>query len=328
MSDAAVHVRRATAADEAGILELLAASLGWEVNDRYAAFFAWKHYENAFGPSAAWVAVVEDRVVGYRAFLRWELEEYGLVVPAVQAVDTATHPNFQGQGIFSRLTRGALEELADEGVACVFNTPNAQSGPGYVKMGWRLLGRPPAFVRPRASPASLARVARARRPAERWSQPCNAGVSAIEALADDAALTALLATSPRRRGLRTHRTPEFLRWRYGFEPLAYRAVSTGDSGEDGFVIFRLRRRGAATEAAVCDFLVRDDDPRLVASALRRLFAAVPADHAVVLGRTGLPRAGFVPAPRLGPTVAWRSLGRTAEPDLSTWSLTLGDLELF
>ncbi len=65
----------------------------------------------------------------------------------------------------------------------------------------------------------------------------------------------LLHTLPPVRGLRTHRTADFLRWRYRFPELAYRTCTLGNDPTDGLAIFRLRPRGNATEAALCDVLV-------------------------------------------------------------------------
>ena len=88
MSEAAVvSVRPAVADDRAAILELLALSLGWNRGPEFRDFFDWKHERNAFGQSPGWVAVVEERVVGFRTFLRWEFEHPdGRVRRAVRAV--------------------------------------------------------------------------------------------------------------------------------------------------------------------------------------------------------------------------------------------------
>ena len=167
-------MRRAEAPDRAAILELLRRSLGREADDRYQALFAWKHEENPFGPSPAWVACDGDRLAGLRVLMRWEFLDGGQVVRAVRAVDTATDPDYQGRGIFTRLTLHAIDELAGEGVEFVFNTPNDQSRPGYLKMGWEVVGRLPTLVRPTRW-RSIGRIAQARVPAERWSTPSSAG---------------------------------------------------------------------------------------------------------------------------------------------------------
>src|SRR5205823_70862 len=133
---------------------------------------------NPFGASPAWVALDGDRVIGFRTFMRWEFGHAGRVYRAVRAVDTATHPEYQGRGIFSQLTRAGLDAMHNDGVDYVFNTPNEQSRPGYLKMGWHLVGRLPVSVRVR-SPFSGLRVLRARVPADKWSSVCNAGVPAL-----------------------------------------------------------------------------------------------------------------------------------------------------
>src|SRR5690242_14473911 len=190
---------------------------------RFEMLYRWKHEHNAFGPSPAWVAVDGDRVAGIRVFMRWEFVVDGRVMRAVRAVDTATDPAYQGRGIFTRLTRHALDAVTADGVDFVFNTPNDQSRPGYLKMGWEVVGKLPVAARPR-SPLSLVRMAAARVPADRWSAPCDAGEPADATLEDEAGLRDLLATQPAPPGLRTRVTPEFLRWRYGTPLLAYRAV--------------------------------------------------------------------------------------------------------
>ena len=73
--------------------------------------------------------------------MRWEFQRGDEVFRCVRAVDTATHPDYQGRGLFTRLTKAALPELVADGVKFVFNTPNDQSRPGYLKMGWQAVGR-------------------------------------------------------------------------------------------------------------------------------------------------------------------------------------------
>jgi len=63
-----------------------------------------------------WVACDGERVVAFRTFMRWEFQRGDQVFRCVRAVDTATHPDYQGRGLFSQLTRSALPELAADGV--------------------------------------------------------------------------------------------------------------------------------------------------------------------------------------------------------------------
>ena len=325
-SDDGLRIRRSTADDEPAILALLGDSLGWGSDERFASFFEWKHEKNPFGASPGWVAVDGDRIVGFRTFMRWEFEGPNGAVRAVRAVDTATHPDYQRRGIFARLTRRALDELTAEGVHLVFNTPNQRSGPGYLKLGWLSVGRLAVAARP-TSPSTLVRMARARQPAQRWSLPIDHGLAPAEVMSHPG-VTDLLGSQPLVTGLRTCRTRRFLAWRYGFDPLGYRVVLAGRDIDDGFAIFRVRRRGGAAEASVSETIVADDAPKLRRSALRRVVATPGVDYVVTLDGPHPRRCGFFPVPGQGPNLVARPLaGETVLP-LGGWNLSLGDVELF
>ncbi len=321
-----VELRRSGPDDEAAVLRLLAAALGWSDDDRHRDLFRWKHRDGPFGPSPAWVAVAAGEIVGFRAFLRWEFERDGRAIRAVRAVDTAVHPRHQRQGLFARLTSEALPELRADGVRFVFNTPNDDSRPGYLKLGWQVVGRLPVSTRP-SSLGALGRLARARVPAERWSVPSGAGVPAAEALGDEAALAALVASQPCSDGLGTRRSAAYLRWRYGEGPVQYRALPSGRGVEDGLAIFRLRRRGPSLETALCEVLVPGGDRRLEGRLVARVAAAGGADAVVWVG-PARPWRGFVPLPGQGPLLVWRGLADPVRTPAERWRLVLGDVELF
>lgn len=318
-----LEVRRAEREDDGQVVPLLRAALNKSDDPNYDGFLEWKHRQNAFGESPAWVALHDGRIVGYRTFLRWRfLSQEGKKVTAVRAVDTATLPEYQGLGIFRRLTLQGVADLTLAGDGIVFNTPNDQSRPGYLKMGWSQVGRLPVSVLPR-SPGAMARMVTSRVPAALWSEPTSVGLPG-EALADRSVAEGLLNHAPT-RGFRTDRTPEYLQWRTSFEPLRYRVLlaSPGDPAEGG-IVFRLRRRGETIEAAVIEQLVpnRRTGMKLVARMLRE----TGADYAIGL-RSG-PSAGLLPLPGQGPLLTSRPLASSPPQAARDWALTLGDVELF
>jgi hypothetical protein len=320
-----VVTARASAGDLPAVLALLQRALGW--SDVDTGFLAWKHLENPFGTSPMWIARAGDRVVGFRAFLRWELlSPNGLVIVAVRAVDTATDPDFRARGIFTSLTLAALDSLRDEGVEFVFNTPNRESLRGYLRMGWQQLGRFPVAARP--GRARFVRVvATARRPAARDPVVSTFGTAAPDALTDGPALDRLIASLPPMRGLSTRRTPEYLRWRYGLRELGYRVVTHGRSVAEGVLVFRLRRRGAAVEAVVAETLVPEDDAARGRALVAELAHSRTADYLIRLDRRRVTSDGFVCIPRLGPVLVGRSLTGESLPDQRGWAFGMGDVEL-
>ena len=324
--------------DEPGVLHLLSTALGGGPMGRRAPeFFRWKHVDNPFGRSFMLVAESGDRIVGLRAFLRWRFRAGDRTLDAVRAVDTATSPDLQGRGIFSRLTTEAVRHLRED-VDLVFNTPNEKSLPGYLKMGWQVAGRVPVRVRARR-PLRLAVGWRGQRSAAPvGAPPAVHAPRAGEVLSDGAAVETLLSSADPGDGrLSTIRDLGYLRWRFASSPLDYRALTVeGDHGLAGLVLFRVRPRGRLWEATVADLIV----PRGARGVARRLLRAVSRSSSVdhltcsfppgLLAPGVLARSGFVPVPG-GITLAVNVLRPGVEPDpldLGSWALSLGDLEVF
>jgi len=325
VSEVEVTIRRASEDDLEGLLRVAAASLGWVDGEPHEALFRWKHMESPFGPSPLWLAECNGEIAGYRAFMRWELrDQWGSPVTAVRAVDTATHPDFQRRGVFSRLTTHGVEEMLAEGINVVFNTPNDQSRPGYLKMGWRDIGRLPVAFRA-TQPLAVVRMFRARTPAEKWSEPTEVGVGANE-VTTCAGMSTLLASRPQPVGWSTAMSGKWLQWRFGLEPLHYRAW-VPQSADDGVVFFRLRRRGGATECSVGLVLAPESNPDVERQLLDGLAKAVDADYLLRMGPPD-PRGGFLPAPRGGPRLTAREITATPDCDIKRWAFSLADIELF
>ncbi len=337
---AAGGVRPLAESDLDAVVDLLGRALGPAPGgaDRRE-LFVWKHLRNAFGRSVALVAEDDGRLVGVRTFMRWRLAAPGMPSPvdAVRAVDTATAPEVQRRGVFSSLTRRAMEECREEGVAFVFNTPNSKSLPGYLKMGWREVTRWPVWLRVRR-PVRIAAAAVRRNLASGGpvDAPSDRLPAAGEVLADrrvDEALGAAAAPP----GLATPRTREYLRWRYAEGPLPYRALLASGPAP-ALVVARIRRRGSLVEAVVCEAL---GDPSALSGLLRELPRAAGADHAVAHTGPTSPvmaayrRAGYRRLPRAGLTFVVRPVDGVTPPAgtpdplaPASWSLSLGDLELF
>lgn len=318
------RVRPACRDDEKAIVALLSQTLGWVDDERHRALFDWKHRTNPFGPSPTWVAEDDSGIIGSRTFMRWAFRTGSEEVSAVRAVDTATHPRAQGRGVFRTLTLQGVKELTEAGIGWAFNTPNSQSAPGYLKMGWRELGRLPVAVRPRGL-RGTSRLRLARQPAELWSLSSVAGEDAAEVLADTEGMNELLAGLSPQSALRTARSLEFLRWRYGQGPIAYRAVLLGRSVVQGIALFRVRHRGVATEAVIADLLIPDRSLSARRS-LSRLIEAADADYGICIGPSR--PAGWIPVGARGPLLTWRLLARQDYPSVESLNLSAGDVELF
>lgn len=334
-----ISIRSFRPEDRSEVLALLTATMaGGPTGERTAHFFGWKHERNPFGPSLALVAEADGRIVGFRTFMRWRFVRNGRPLHAVRAVDTATHPQFQGRGIFTRLTRHALERAVDGDIDLIFNTPNNQSLPGYLKMGWSPVGEVPIALRV-ARPLHFARRLRRRSgpPPPGPAPDTHLPPAAVE-LEDTFAVQTLLdrAGQPDDR-LRTDRDAAYLRWRYAEAPgLDYRAVPHRVNGQlRGIAIGRPRWRGALAEFTLSEVIV-DIGDRATARRLLSKVAACGVDH-VATHLEGWPtadrsrrRAGYLALPGQSMMLVARSVAPDVElrTSRSDWALSLGDLEVF
>jgi GNAT superfamily N-acetyltransferase len=340
VKDETVLIRPYGPEDEEPVLDLLRLSLGaGPGGERSREFFRWKHYDNPFGRSFMLVAEVDDTIVGLRAFMRWRFLSGSREFTAVRAVDTATHPHYQGRGIFSRLTQTALQNLDGE-IDFVFNTPNEMSLPGYLKMGWRTVGKVPVSIRVRR-PVRIVRAILSRRSktTPTGAPPEIEAERASEALDDVQSLHQLLEGSVLSKDrFTTPRTAAYLKWRYGQAPLLdYRAVREFRDGRlVGIALFRVRPRGATWETMVADLIVPPPDRKTARRLLLRVAQAASVDHVTCHFPSGwvqaiaARQAGYFRAP-VGLRLISKPLRNNLNPDplnLGSWALTLGDLEVF
>ncbi len=348
----AVDHRPLELSDETAVLDLLTASMaGGPTGTRSRDFFRWKHRDNPFGVSPGLVATDGDRIVGVRMFLRWRLAHGGRTLHCLRAVDTATHPDYLRRGIFKTLTLELLRQLEqDEQVDLIFNTPNAASRPGYLRMGWQEVGTVPLQVAPLrplrflrgvrgASHANASGTADAvassfKGPAARPETPLG---PARDAWKDEQQLANLLESLATPDRLHTRRTLDYLRWRYADAPgLDYLCIPVRDGGRlTGLGFARLRPRASLWELTLSDVLVADGDTRSAAAVLSGARSS-GADHVVVHASPGTEvravarRKGFLPVPGNGIRLVANPRSAAATPALesSAWQLALGDLEVF
>jgi GNAT superfamily N-acetyltransferase len=285
------------------VLDVLKASLGeTPVLQRTEKLFRWKHIDNPFGRSILLLATHGDRIASLRAFMRWDLTTPdGTRLRGVRPVDTATHPDYQRMGLFRRLTQEAIDIARDDGVDLIFNTPNPQSGAGYVKMGWTIVGRLGVLARP------------AVRVGSDFTTP-------------DHDYTRWLPRRPA-RGLATEESDAYRQWRFLGHPTA-EYTAFGD--DRGACVIRWNVRSGRRERII-SALYGEPAPSL-RKALR-----VPGCRYTVAWfppgspeRTKLLRRGIVPIPGLHSlTLAALPLRKLPfDPTvLSNWDLGLSDLEL-
>lgn len=275
------------------------------------------------------------------------------VVRAARAVDTATHPDCQRRGIFSRLTQQAIADLSADGTRLIYNTPNAKSLPGYLKMGWQMVDKRPIYLLP------LRPLRMAWRRIRGSTQDVDASPGAVfdervimpwaEFAERHGAEAFTLAESWERRrrrvGLRTERSEAYYSWRYARHPhTAYSVCPLWERGKAdtslaGFAVVRANLRFGWQEAVLCEMVLAEPSPGLGRRLLREVARHTRGDYVAAHFAPGtvewgsLRRSGFVAAPRQGMTFTVRPLSELPELPVdprapAAWDTALGDLEVF
>ena len=300
-----MKIRQATREDLPEIVSLLKRSLGESRIQKSEEAWNWKHVQNPFGESLVHLAFEGETLVGVRAFMQWRWHLADKEYRVLRAVDTATHPEFQGRGIFRKLTEGLIEKTTEEGFDFIFNTPNEKSMPGYLKMGWKKLYKVP--VRLRFFPLFCRRL----------SQPEQA--FEINDLNYDSLEKAT-----------------YFKWRYVDNPLVkYQGFGFGAKN---FCIFRVKKGLWFNELRICDLeLTGSSAERKEFNNRLRQAASVFKCRLATVGRYGdrrvaklLNRSFFGPPLPLGLPLTARTLN--TDPELvfarKAGNLPLGTFELF
>jgi GNAT superfamily N-acetyltransferase len=313
-----MQIRKANESDISDIVALLKASLG-NVVPKSENYWIWKHQHNPFGQSYVLLVEEGDRLIGVRAFMRWKWKNQHVEYSSVRAVDTATHPDFQGRGIFSKLTLTALEELESD-VNFVYNTPNEKSMHGYLKMAWIEQGRMP--VKLSLNPWKL----------KKTSEPL--------ILADWSLVDFSIFAQQQTPLLQTFYSPKYLKWRYIDNPIiSYDYLTDGYSF---LVIFRYKPHHWGVEFRITDIFIRKE--KFSSKTKRDLYKQMQAKSKQVFLTTVsarqlaavddlFPGFGFFPAFNQGPIITLRNLNLESGlfqqiKQVDRWAFSFGDMELF
>ncbi|MDP6175322.1 MAG: GNAT family N-acetyltransferase [Rhodospirillales bacterium] len=191
----------------------------WGYN-RPRSFDHWRYLSGEGGICPMTLAVDGEKLAG--AYTVWpaSMRLAGDIVPGAQSMDTMTHPDYQGQGVFTKLAQACYEIAAGRSMKILYGFPNPLSYPGFVKhLGWTHTGDVTHWVRlirPSGHPkipglaGPFADLAARLLPRGR-----KRGFEITTERPADDALQALLAQGPEEGGIcGVERSPAWLDWRY------------------------------------------------------------------------------------------------------------------
>lgn len=303
----------------------------------------WKHSQSPAGKSLVLVAesVESKDVIGVRALMFFDASNNkGERVKLARPVDTATHPNWGRLGIFKNLTLSAVSALPAMGVHRIFNTPNSNSLPGYLKMGWDLKQRPAIYGRSFTFQQLLAPILTSRARTRRRDTSISFEINSILQMERRSleAVASFCEDAETRRavnGLRILRTRATLTWRYSHPSANYFCFIVRDAVQTncilGVVFYRIENRKGIPICLFTDYFSSENFSfeNLILKAMREIrkpFYVAASGH-TSSEFDSLKNLGFFRCREMN------LAGRLANPssselDFEEIDYTLSDLELF
>ncbi|WP_431476281.1 GNAT family N-acetyltransferase [Massilia eburnea] len=109
--------------------------------DKYNnAYLTWLYQDNPDGHVIGFDAWDGDVLAAHYVTIPAMANIGGEVVRVALSLNTATHPNYQGKGLFTKLAEMTYEAARDMGIDAVYGVANANSTPGFIrKLGFQLV---------------------------------------------------------------------------------------------------------------------------------------------------------------------------------------------
>jgi GNAT superfamily N-acetyltransferase len=306
------------------IVDLLKTSLGESTTKKSVEFWNWKHIDNPFGKSTIVLAKDENRIVAVRAFMKWQFDNNTQSIICGRAVDTAVHPDYQGKGIFTKLTLQAIDKAEQENVDLIFNSPNKISKVGYLKMGWLENGRMPIKIAPTFCIPNKFEDENCNDIFNEYSFPTNLILESI-------------LINSKKNNFETPINTTIINWRYKHCPVnKYGCIY--NEGEY-LIVFRLKKVNKYIELRLCDVVFKNDEPSINKAiiALHRLCKKVKPLFISCANSISIPKSFyskllFSPLIKFGPDITLRTVSKHSHieyfKEFKYWQPSLGCMELF
>lgn len=219
-SDGKLEYREARP-DDLDLIRELHAAVGYPPRSR--GFDHWRYVTCPQGACPGVLAMDGDRAAGFYTVWPVRMKLGSQAVLGAQSMDTMTHPDYRGRGLFVALARECYALAASKGYDVLYGFPNGNSYPGFIRrLNWDHTGDIVHWIRP-VRPSGLRAVPRALGPladlgTALWPRGRSGGYEVTVGRPATAGLEALLATWCDERDVcRIERDPAWLDWRYAAE---------------------------------------------------------------------------------------------------------------
>jgi len=207
----------------------------------------WRFTKCPFGKGIIKLLFDKEKLVGHYAAIPMEVRVGDTTVKAIWSLDTMTHPDYRGRGVFVRLAKKVYEECNLQGYRFVYGFPNELIYPMRLKkLSWKGFGK-------------MSILCKGLEDCGNMNLPCSVSsgyeINRIERFGDDVSL--LWNKIKENYGVIVPRTKEFLNWRFVDHPelnyIIY-IIKATDEETIGYIILKIYATESETKGHIIDIL--------------------------------------------------------------------------
>jgi len=102
-------------------------------NWRSLEYWKWKYLKNPAGPPIVWLAEHDNKIIGHYGIIPVRMKVGNMYVTGSFGGDAATHPKYQGKGVFSSLVNRCFLDASLNCFPLTFGFAHADVGPTYMR---------------------------------------------------------------------------------------------------------------------------------------------------------------------------------------------------
>ncbi|MFX1394336.1 MAG: GNAT family N-acetyltransferase [Promethearchaeota archaeon] len=143
-------IRRYKHGDEEQIIQLFQKVFGKHMGKTESIkHWKWEFEYNPINRNEIFLAINANKLVGQYAVIPVKMKIGIKEYTATLSLDTMTHPDYRGQGIFPTLATNLYNDLGKSGISITYGFPNTLSIYGFIKkLNWFEISKVPIYIRP------------------------------------------------------------------------------------------------------------------------------------------------------------------------------------
>lgn len=215
-----------------------------EVNNKEMTLdhWKWKFTESPSGKAVIKLMFDGDKLIGHYAAIPMNMQVKNKLVKAVLSVNTMTHPDYRGYGIFAYLGKETYRVCEQKGFKFVYGFPNNNIYQSRIKkLGWKGYGKMSILTKDLESEAASIYSAK----------------KVYEVYEFDTRVNLLWEKVKNSYPVIVIRTKEFLNWRFTNHPtVKYPTFIFQDSSDEvlGYLVLKIYTRGDEKKGHIVDLL--------------------------------------------------------------------------